>query len=133
MLARPDVRTVVLLQGINDIGRARGTVQAEALIAAYRQLIALANEAGIRIVGVTLLPYEGSRYFSPAGETVRQTVNRWIRTSGEFDAVVDLDATLRDPAQPARLSPLFHIGDHLHLNDAGSQAAARVFDLNALC
>lgn len=133
VLARSDVRTVVLLHGINDIGRSRGSVTADALISGYRQLIAAAHDADIRIVGATLLPYEGSRYFSAEGEAVRLAVNAWIRTSGEFDAVVDLDATLRDPAQPARLSPQFHVGDHLHLNDMGSRTAAGVFELSALC
>ena len=36
-------------------------------------------------------------------QEVRQSVNSWIRTSGRFDAVIDLDAALRDPESPNRL------------------------------
>jgi lysophospholipase L1-like esterase len=56
-------------------------------------------------------------------------VNRWIRDSGEFDAVVDLDAATRDPAEPTRLRTEFDSGDGIHPNDAGNQAIAEAFDL----
>ena len=60
---------------------------------------------------------------------IRQAANRWIRTSGAFDAVVDFDAVLRDPARPVRLLPEFDPGDHIHPNDAGNRAMAQAFDL----
>jgi lysophospholipase L1-like esterase len=56
-------------------------------------------------------------------------VNRWIRTSREFDAVIDFDAAVRDPANPERLLPAYDSGDHLHPNDTGAAALARAVPL----
>jgi lysophospholipase L1-like esterase len=56
-------------------------------------------------------------------------VNRWIRTSRSFDAVVDFDAAIRDPGRPSRLRPEFDPGDHIHPNDRGNQAMAEAFEL----
>jgi lysophospholipase L1-like esterase len=138
VLNQPGIASVIVLMGINDIGWA-GSIdkgaeipKTEALITAYRQLIARAHLHGIRIVGGTLLPFEGAPYYTLEKEKVRQSLNQWIRTSGEFDAVADFDALLRDPTHPGRLLPAFDIGDHLHPNDAGSQAMADGLDLKAL-
>ena len=81
------------------------------------------------MIGCTILPYEGAGYFREAGETIRQAVNEWIRTSGVYDAVVDFDKATRDPANPRRLRPEFDPGDHLHPNDAGYRAMAEAVDL----
>lgn len=137
---RPD--TVVLLMGINDIGwpgssfePTREAMSAPRLIDGYRQLIARARQSGVRIVGATLTPFEGAlpdapvkRYFDPQKENVRQQVNAWIRSSGEFDAVADFDALLRDPAHPARMQAVFDSGDRLHPGDAGYRAMADSLD-----
>lgn len=131
VLAKPDVETVVVLEGINDIGNGDAT-SADQLIAAYRQLIARAHAADVCIVGGTLTPYEGSGYFSEAGEEVRADVNAWIRTSGEYDAVVDFDAATRDPENPRRILPAYDVGDNLHPNDAGYEAMADAVDLRDL-
>jgi len=61
---------------------------------------------------------------------VRQEVNAWIRTSGEFDAVVDFDEVVRDPNHPARLLPPYDSGDHLHVNDAGNIAQGNAIPLS---
>ncbi|QWP76424.1 SGNH/GDSL hydrolase family protein [Lysobacter sp. K5869] len=137
---RPD--TVVLLMGINDIGwpgssfePTREAMNAQRLIDGYRQLIARARQAGVRIVGATLTPFEDAlsdapvkHYFNADKEKVRQQVNRWIRTSGEFDAVADFDARLRDPKHPARMQAAFDSGDRLHPGDAGYRAMADSLD-----
>ncbi|MFI6868553.1 SGNH/GDSL hydrolase family protein [Nocardia sp. NPDC050406] len=128
VIAQPGVGTVVILEGTNDIGLSGGgfdlgvpftVVSAEDLIAGHRQLIAQARAAGLRVVGATLLPFGGSDYYTAEREAVRDTVNAWIRTSGEFDAVVDLEAALADPADADRLAAAYDVGDHLHPNDAG--------------
>ncbi|MES5048715.1 hypothetical protein ABVB72_26020 [Rhizobium nepotum] len=54
------------------------------------------------------------------------------RESVAFDAIVDFDAVLRDPAHPARLTPIFDSGDHLHPGDEGNQAMVEAIDLDAL-
>ena len=140
-LAQPDVRTVILLEGINDIGfnqfaidctTPNPAVTAAELIAGYRELIGKARAKGVRIVGGTLLPFKGAGYYTEAGEAVRDEVNAWIRTSGEFDAVVDFDRALADPADPDALRPAYDSGDRLHPNDAGYRAMAEAVDLSAL-
>ncbi|GBG13107.1 uncharacterized protein NMK_0645 [Novimethylophilus kurashikiensis] len=138
VLSQPGIASVIVLLGINDIGWA-GSIdkgaeipKAEALIAAYRQLIARAHIHGVRVIGGTLLPFEGAVYYSAEKEKVRQALNQWIRTSGELDAVADFDALLRDPAHPGKLLPTYDVGDHLHPNDAGSQAMADGLDLKTL-
>lgn len=142
VLAQPGVRTVVMLMGINDIGwpdsafaRDDAPMTAARLVEGYRQLAQAARARGVRILGGTIAPYEGSLHgtaladhYSPAKDAVRLEVNRWIRESGVFDAVVDFDAVLRDPSHPARLLPAYDSGDHLHPGDAGYAAMAQALD-----
>ncbi|WP_345712858.1 SGNH/GDSL hydrolase family protein, partial [Kineococcus glutinatus] len=132
VLGQTGVRTVVLLEGINDIHGSYGAVDANALIGVYRQLVQRAHDAGVRVVGGTLLPFEGAPKYTADGEADRQAVNAWIRTSGVFDAVVDFDAALRDPAHPTRLLPRYDTGDHVHPDDAGYAAMADAVDLGDL-
>lgn len=146
VFATPGVRAVIVLLGTNDIGWAGGPfapaeapATLEGLVAGYRQLIERARVHGVRVIGATIPPFEGALqgtplegHHSPAKDQVRQAVNAWIRTSGAFDAVVDFDATLRDPAHPTRLLPAFDSGDHLHPGDAGYRAMAAAVDLDTL-
>ena len=127
-LSIPGVTHIVLQEGLNDIGMDGRS--ADDIIAAYRQLIVRAHMRGIKIIGVTITPCEGSRYDTSDHEAIRQTVNRWIRTSGAFDGVIDFDAVVRDPEHRSRLLPAFASKDHLHPNDAGYQAIARAIDLS---
>jgi lysophospholipase L1-like esterase len=133
VLAQPGVRYVVVFEGVNDLGvatRLNEISQSEhdALVAhmigALQQMIARAHSNGLRIYGATITPYTGSEYYHPAAssEADRQKVNAWIRTPGNFDAVIDFDKVVADPAQPARLLPLFDSGDHLHPSAAGFEA-----------
>jgi len=130
VLAAPGATDLILLEGINDIGWSNakpatdGPVTAADVIAAYRQIITRARGRNLRVIGGTITPFRGSVYFTPAGEAVRQTVNRWIRTAGAFDAVVDFDAAVADPREPTRLDPAKDPGDHLHPNDTGYAAMA---------
>ncbi|GAB2636512.1 SGNH/GDSL hydrolase family protein [Kribbella swartbergensis] len=129
VLGQAGVRTVVLLEGINDIGGSRGAVEPAALIAVHRQFIQRAHQAGLKVIGATLTPFEGAGYYTPEGEADRQALNHWIRTSGEYDAVVDFDKAVRDPANPSRMLPAYDVGDHLHPNAEGFKAMAQAFDL----
>ena len=143
-LAMPGVTHIVLLEGVNDIGFPGARLgegylaepadvrTPEELIDAYRQLITRAHAHGIKLIGATITPFEGvdvPGYYSESKEAVRQTVNKWIRTGGSFDGVIDFDAVLRDPAHPSRLLPRFSSEDHLHPNDAGYEAMADAIDL----
>jgi lysophospholipase L1-like esterase len=138
VLARPGVRWMILLEGINDItfsaipGIPPGqAVTAEDLIWGYRQILERAHMHGIKVVGATIMPMEGVPTYTEAGESVRQAVNQWIRTGQAFDAVIDFDALTRDPGNPKRLRLDFDSGDHVHPNDAGNQAMADAIDLAA--
>lgn len=134
VLSQPGAHTAIVLMGINDIGWPQSIfapqempMTAARMIAAYRQLIAQARARKVRIIGATLLPFEGTQiagYYTPAKDALRHQVNQWIRKSGEFDAVADFDALLRDPDHPARMQPRYDSGDHLHPGDAGYEAMA---------
>ncbi|WP_255955047.1 SGNH/GDSL hydrolase family protein [Streptomyces odontomachi] len=134
VLGPSGVTSVIVFEGINDIGTAGATSQAQQavtgqLIAAYGEMITKAHDRGLKAYGATLTPFGGNGYDDPGGtrEAARQAVNDWIRTSGRFDAVVDLDRAARDPQQPRRLNPAFDVGDHLHMNPAGYAALAGAF------
>ena len=92
-------------------------------------MIDSAHNKGILVYGATLMPFGGSFYDSPEHETARQKVNEWIRTSGSFDAVIDLDAAVRDPENPLQLLPAGDTGDHLHPNETGHRMMAEAVDL----
>jgi lysophospholipase L1-like esterase len=96
-------------------------------LAAYEQIITRAHTDNIRVIGATILPYAGSRYYhpGPANEADRLAVNDWIRTPGHFDSVLDFDQVTRDPAHPDHLLPAFDSGDHLHPSPAGYAAMAQ--------
>ena len=131
MLAQPDVSTVVVMEGVNDLRWDLATTPAD-LIGPYRQLVARAHARGVCVVGGTITPWEGGSRWSPAKDDVREAVNAWIRASGELDAVVDFDAAIRDPQRPARMLPAHDSGDHLHPGDAGYAAMAAAVDLGDL-
>ena len=127
VLAQSGAAWLVVFEGVNDIGTADATQAAQRqaaadVVAAYQQIIVRAHAQGIRVYGATLTPFGGNTlYDDPAGyrEAARQTVNRWIRASGRFDAVIDFDRAVRDPEQPTRLRAALDSGDHLHLDPAG--------------
>jgi lysophospholipase L1-like esterase len=136
VLAVPRVRWLIVLAGINDIGTAAAAREAGQpaataadLIAAYRQMVLRAHDHGIAIYGATIMPFEGFSYFSAQGEADRQTINQWMRSSGELDGVIDFDAVARDPKAPSRLSAAVDGGDHLHPSAAGYRIMADSIDL----
>jgi len=131
VLATAGLRYLIALIGINDISYSPGSnpIPAAELIAGYRQLIARAQAREVVIIGATLPPFEGFVYFTPAREAVRRAVNDWLRSSGEFDALLDTDLALRNPASPTRMLPSYDSGDHLHPNNAGYQAIANAVPL----
>jgi lysophospholipase L1-like esterase len=138
VLSIPGVKAIILLEGINDIGRGFGTanstepVTAEALEAADKQIIARAHEHHIRVIGATLTPYQGASYAAPAGEAAREALNTWIKTSGAFDAVIDFAPVVADPANPLTFAKAYNDRDHLHPNDAGYKAMGDAVDLAVL-
>ena len=141
VLSQNGVRYVMVLEGINDIGNLTRTQTATAaqhaqlvhsLIGAYQQIILRAHAHGIKVMGATITPFVGSGFYHPdaANESDRTQVNTWIRAAGHFDAVVDFDKTIADPAHPERMLPDYDSGDHLHPSPAGYQAMANAIQLS---
>ena len=146
VLNQPGVSDVIVLLGINDIGwpgspfaPTEHMVTLDGLTAGFRQLAATAHARNVRITAGTLPPFEGALegtpfagHYSPQKEALRLRLNEWIRGAGIFDAVVDFDAVLRDPARPQRLRAQFDSGDHLHPGDAGYRKMADAIDIDAI-
>lgn len=143
VLANPAVTNLLVLEGINDLGlldRTEAHPQAvhDALVlsleTAFHAMVNEAHQHGIHVLGATLTPFVGFGYYhpGPASEADRVKLNDWIRHSGAFDAVVDFDSVLRDPAHPAQLLPAYDSGDHLHPNPKGYARMGQAVPLAAL-
>ena len=147
VLGQPNVATVVLMMGINDVGwpdtllvpKGEPAPSAQDVIAGYEQLIARAHAHGLRILGATLTPFEDTfhgtplfGYYSEDKEAKREVLNDWIREPGHFDGVIDFDKLTRDPANPKHIQAQYDKGDHLHPNPAGYKAMAELIDLKML-
>jgi lysophospholipase L1-like esterase len=146
VLATSGVTRVIVALGLNDImipallplfgypDYAAQTVSAQEIIVGLHQLVLRARSAGLRVYGATLTPFGSSAVpglYTPENEAKREAVNRWIRTSGAFDGVIDFEAAVRDPSNPDRLLPAYD-ADGVHLTDAGYQAMANAVNLPML-
>jgi lysophospholipase L1-like esterase len=140
VLSQPGARYLIVLEGINDV-RQPGTtsaditeaVTADEIIGGLALIAARAHEMGLIVYGGTLTPFTpatSAGYFSPETELMRKAINQWIRTGGAFDAVIDFEAIVRDPANPDQMLPAYDSGDHLHPGNAGYKAMADGIDLS---
>jgi lysophospholipase L1-like esterase len=132
VLSRTGVRTVIVMEGINDIQQMPHQTDPKKIEAALLEIAARAHGRGLRVIGATLTPFEGWTVYDATLEATRQAVNDFIRTSRAFDAVVDFDRVVRDPADPHRMLPAYDSGDHLHPGDAGYEAMGNAVDLSRL-
>jgi lysophospholipase L1-like esterase len=132
VLSRTGVRTVIVMEGINDIQQSPHQTDPKKIEAALLEIAARAHGRGLRVIGATLTPFEGWTVYDATLEATRQAVNDFIRTSRAYDAVVDFDRVVRDPADPHRMLPAYDSGDHLHPGDAGYQAMGDAVDLSRL-
>jgi len=141
VLTQAGLTYVIMLLATNDMGFSQfppgsfgpdvllTNVSAAEIIAGYEQIIRRVHQAGAKIYGGTVLPFEGAGYYDAGVEPKRAALNHFIRTSGKFDGVIDFDAVMRDPTHPTRMRPEFDSGDHLHPNDAGYAAMGNSIDL----
>jgi lysophospholipase L1-like esterase len=143
VLAQAGVRWVIVFEGVNDLGgltrdgevpEAEHAQLVHRIEAAYQQMIARGHAEGIKVIGATITPYMGSDYYHPGprSEADREAINTWIRTPGHFDAVLDLDNAMRDPAHVDRLRPEYDCGDHLHPGPKGYRAMGDAVPLSLL-
>ena len=143
VLSLPNVKYIIVFEGVNDIGNRFGVraggpqlpgldqprIDVEQMIAGYKQIIARAHEKGIKVIGSPIGPYKGASYWSEEGEAARQAINNWIVNGGAFDGVVRLDTAFADPDDPLTMRDGYHMGDHLHGSDAGLKAVGESIDL----
>lgn len=143
VLSLPNVKYLIVFEGVNDIGNRFGPqrggvggltldqpkITVEQMIAGYKQLIARAHAKDIKVIGSPIGPYKGAAYWSEEGEAARQAINDWIVNGGAFDAVVRLDSAFADPADPAKMRDGYHMGDFLHGSDAGLKAVGESIPL----
>lgn len=143
VLSLPNVKYLIVFEGVNDIGNRFGPqrggvggltldqpkITVEQMIAGYKQLIARAHAKDIKVIGSPIGPYKGAAYWSEEGEGARQAINDWIVNGGAFDAVVRLDSAFADPADPAKMRDGYHMGDFLHGSDAGLKAVGESIPL----
>ncbi|MGW4041649.1 SGNH/GDSL hydrolase family protein [Streptomyces sp. NPDC004721] len=132
VLERTGAKVVVIELGVNDILRNPRLADPQQIVGGLRTLVTRAHARGLKVVGATLMPFEGHRGYTPARDAVRQQVNAEIRSGRVFDAVVDFDKALRDPYAPRRLRGEYDSGDHLHPSDLGYREMAEVFELMLL-
>ena len=138
VLAQPGVTHAVIMLGTNDLrnrtGKPEEEVTAPQMIAGLKQLAVRGQARGIKVVGGTLIPFENETFlpgaWNPRREAERQAVNEWLRQTDVFDAIVDFDRALRDPAHPTRMLPAYDCGDHLHPSDLGYRAMGDAIDLS---
>jgi lysophospholipase L1-like esterase len=156
-LSQPGVKDVILLEGINDIGFSgeadsgcfapnNATLTAAQIEAGYRNLIDMAHARGVRIFAGTLTPFIGSNaiyggnFGTAQGESLREAVNTWIRTSNAFDGVIDFDQVIQNPDDALYFNPVYNSYDgaplnsydNLHPNVVGFEAMADAIKLSLL-
>jgi lysophospholipase L1-like esterase len=136
VLEAPGVKWLIVLEGVNDIGGSATDVSG-GLIAAYEEFITKAQSQSLKAYGATITPFKTNTGYDTGDHLAqRARVNDWIRTSGRFDAVIDLDAAVRDPADLDKMLTDFatlppNVGtDYLHLNPAGYKAMGDAVDLD---
>jgi lysophospholipase L1-like esterase len=136
-LAQTGATHVIVFLGTNDLrnrnAKPEEEVTAADMIAGLQQLAARARTRGLKIYGCTLLPYENETFlpgaWTPTRDRHRIAVNDWIREGRAFDAVIDFEKTVRDPAHPTSMLPVYDCGDHLHPSDFGYQTLGDSIDL----
>ena len=133
ILSQNNVRWLIILEGINDIGSIKTDEQADKiakeLIRAYDEMITKAHAKGILVYGATILPFAKSFYDTPQRQKARDAVNEWIRNSRRFDEVIDFDKIMRNPYDVITILPDMHDGDFLHPNEAGYRRMGENVDL----
>ncbi len=151
VLGQPGVTTLILMEGINDIGFPRirfaefknlpaprenpfasQKVSAEEIVDGLKQIIERARAHGMRVFGATLTPFEGTNSYDAEGEVIRLEVNKWIRATDAYDGIFDFDELLRDPAHPSKLQEVYDSGDHIHPSPVGYKAMADSIPLSRL-
>ena len=134
VLDRSGATHVVYFEGTNDLA---GLATSKELIDASLTLISRVRAKGLKIIGVTIVPRGNptpGAGFTALQEQYRLEANNWIRTSGQFDGVIDFDALLASNVKSSFgaviMKPEFACGDYIHANAAGYKQMGNLVDLN---
>jgi lysophospholipase L1-like esterase len=136
VVGQTGVRAVILELGINDVWITHD--DPDAIIANIQQLVRLAHESGLKIFACTIMPWDayavpgGAVQYTPALDSIRLQVNSYLRTTSDFDGLIDFDLVMRDPTAPTKLRATWDSGDHIHPNDVGNEAMAAAVPLDLL-
>ena len=121
VLKVPGVKYCVLLMGVNDIGAASSDISGN-IISEYKSLIERCHKNGIKIYGCTITPFKGNGYYSTPHESIRKTVNNFIKSSASgFDGYIDLAAAVASADDEETMDKKYVSvwNDNLHFNDGG--------------
>ncbi len=121
ILGQEGVTSVIIFEGVNDIGGSKGRSEqvAKRLIEAYQEMIAKIHHQGQKVYLATITPFGKSFYDDTFfKEAARQTVNQWIRNNNMADGYLDFDELMRDPEHPNQLRSDLQ-EDWLHPNAKG--------------
>lgn len=127
---------VIFCLGTNDIGLPGkdGTPESQLItieeyVTAVQALVAELKQREIKIFCGTLLPREISGVYTQEREALRIAVNKWIRTSDIFDAVIDFEAMVIDDKDGIGMKKEYVLADGLHPDVAGGRVIAENIDL----
>ena len=148
VLDQTNVRAVLVMEGINDIGNA-GSPTSVPLGDIEQGLASIAQRVRADGAAILISPLTPAgdlkqpvinpslNYSTPSGVQERHDLNAWIRRgSGAYSPLFDFDPVVADPQAPDHLNPAYNgslvdqtvapgvgpFGDNLHPNAAGQQA-----------
>jgi lysophospholipase L1-like esterase len=118
-----DAAYVIIWGGTNDIRWLTKEDTQTSLQAMYT----LANNAGIKVVAVTITPQNSE---SALNKIKLLAINSWIQnTAKHIDYVADAYTAVDDPNNPGNILPAYDSGDHVHLSNAGyAKVAATIYE-----
>jgi len=132
LFGQEGVKYIILFEGVNDIGCSISALpKVEEIITLYKTIIEEAHQRGIKVIGGTVMPFQGNNYYSPDHEAGRQLLNAWIRSYEGFDGVIDHAASTAAPDAPERMDEAYLFeNDWLHPNAAGHLRMGSSVDLS---
>lgn len=129
VLGTRDITHVVVAYNSNDWGLpGRVTSMDEMpsvsqMIESYKQLIDRASAAGVQAILATVTPLAPELLADANRESMRLSLNDWIRSSG--NECVDFDAAIRSESNPSQLNPNYAAPDQTHPNVNGEKRLAQ--------
>ena len=123
ILMQSGVKTVVIFEGVNDIGTARSgssETVARQIIESIQGMVKKAKARKMKVYLGTITPFKGAGYYTHFHEAARLYVNDWIRSQAKnVDGILDFAKLLQDPNDDRRMKREYASNDWLHPNPTG--------------